>query len=242
VAAWGVREGLKVARPRAPFDAREARVAVWDAKWVLLLPVVVLGALFSGAATIVESAALAALYAFVVQVGLGRELSVRNDFRRVFSSCVATVGGVLIILGVAVGLTAWLVDAQVPSRLVEAAPQYIRSPLVFLLALNVFLLVVGMMMDIFSATFVVVPLIVPLGAAFGIHPVHLGIIFIANLELGYLTPPVGLNLFLASYRFDKPLAEVSVSVLPMLAIRALGVLLVTYVPWLTTGLLSLMGR
>ncbi|HLB45308.1 MAG TPA: TRAP transporter large permease subunit [Candidatus Limnocylindrales bacterium] len=242
VAAWGVREGLKVARPRAPFDAKEALAAVWDAKWALMLPVVVLGALFSGAATIVESAALAALYAFIVQIGLNRELSLVGDVRRVFSSCVATVGGVLIILGVAVGLTAYLVDAQVPSRLVEAAPQYIKSPFVFLLALNIFLLIVGMMMDIFSATFVVVPLIVPLGAAFGIHPVHLGVIFIANLELGYLTPPVGLNLFLASYRFEKPLLEVSAAVLPMLAIRTLGVLLVTYVPWLTTGLLTFMGR
>jgi len=242
VAAWGVREGLKIPRPRAPFDRREAAGAVWDAKWVLLLPVVVLGALFSGAATIVESAALAALYAFVVQVVLRRELSIVGDFRRVFANCVATVGGVLIILGVAVGLTAYLVDAQVPARLVEAAPAYIKSPLVFLLALNVFLLIVGCLMDIFSATFVVVPLLVPLGQLFGIHPVHLGIIFIANLELGYLTPPVGLNLFLASYRFEKPLLEVSVASLPMLAIRALGVLLVTYVPWLTTGLLGVLGR
>lgn len=242
VAAWGVREGLKIPKPQAPFDRREGLAALWDAKWVLLLPVVVLGALFSGAATIVESAALAALYAFVVQVVLKREISITRDFRRVFASCVATVGGVLIILGVAVGLTAWLVDAQVPARLVEAAPQYIRSPFVFLLALNIFLLVVGCLMDIFSATFVVVPLLVPLGAAFGIHPVHLGIIFIANLELGYLTPPVGLNLFLASYRFEKPLLEVSVAALPMLAIRAVGVLLVTYVPWLTTGVLTMMGR
>jgi len=242
VAAWGVREGLKIPKPHAPFDRREALAALWDAKWVLLLPVIVLGALFSGAATIVESAALAALYAFVVQVALMREISIPRDFRRVFANCVATVGGVLIILCVAVGLTAWLVDAQVPARLVEAAPQYIRSPFVFLLALNVFLLVVGCLMDIFSATFVVVPLLVPLGAAFGIHPVHLGVIFIANLELGYLTPPVGLNLFLASYRFEKPLLEVSVATLPMLAIRAIGVLLVTYVPWLTTGVLTLMGR
>jgi len=134
------------------------------------------------------------------------------------------------------------VDANVPARLSEWTLAYVKSPWVFLLALNGFLLIVGCLMDIFSATFVVVPLLVPLGQLFGIHPVHLGIIFIANLELGYLTPPVGLNLFLASYRFEKPLLEVSVASLPMLAIRALGVLLVTYVPWLTTGLLGVLGR
>ena len=121
----------------------------------------------------------------------------------------ATVGGVLVILGVAVGLTSYLIGADVPGRLLEWTQAYISSPMVFLLMLNLFLLVVGCLMDIYSAIVVVVPLIVPLGAAFGIHPVHLGIIFVANLELGYLTPPVGMNLFLASYRFKKPLLEVT---------------------------------
>jgi TRAP-type C4-dicarboxylate transport system permease large subunit len=149
---------------------------------------------------------------------------------------------VLIILGVAVGLTNYLVDADVPGRLLAWTQAYVDSRIVFLLGLNAFLIIVGCLMDIFSATFVVVPLIVPLGAAFGVHPVHLGIIFIANLELGYLTPPVGLNLFLSSYRFKRPLMEVAHAALPWLALRGAGVLLVTYVPWLTVGLLEWVGR
>jgi len=171
-----------------------------------------------------------------------RDLSFRRDLLRVFVDCVGIVGGVFVILGVAVGLTDYMVGAQIPARLLEWTQSYVHSPFVFLLGLNVFLLAVGCLMDIFSATVVVVPLIVPIGAAFGIHPVHLGIIFIANLELGYLTPPVGLNLFLASYRFNKPLLHVARASFPMLAILAFGVVIITYVPWLTTGLLRLFGR
>ena len=158
------------------------------------------------------------------------------------AECIAIVGGVLIILGVAVGLTDYMVGAQVPARVLEWTQVHVHSQMVFLLGLNLFLLAVGCLMDIFSATVVVVPLIVPLGAAFGIHPVHLGIIFIANLELGYLTPPVGLNLFLASYRFKRPLLDITRAVLPMTAILGTGVLIITYVPWLTTGVLRLFGR
>ena len=143
------------------------------------------------------------------------------------------VGGVLLILGVALGLTSYLVDAQVPMHLLEWAQAHIDSKWVFLLALNLLLIVVGCLMDIFSATAVVVPLIVPLALAYGVDPIHLGIIFIANLELGFLTPPVGVNLFLASYRFERPMSEITVAVLPWLAIRAVGVLAITYLPWLT---------
>ena len=162
--------------------------------------------------------------------------------REAFTECVVLVGGVLIILGVAVGFTAYLVDAEVPFRLVEWAEANIGSRLMFLLGLNIFLLLVGCVMDIFSAIFVVVPLIVPVAEQFGIHPLHLGIIFIANLELGFLTPPVGLNLFLASYRFDRPLLEVYRASIPLLVILGFGVLVITYVPWLTLGLLEWLGR
>jgi tripartite ATP-independent transporter DctM subunit len=241
VAAWGVQEAVRAGVPRTRFDAREAVAALWATKWEILLPVVVLVAIFGGYATVVEASALAALYAFVVQAFVHRDLAPRA-VGRVLVDCVTTIGGVLVILGVAVGLTGYLVQADVPGRLLERTQAYIGAQWVFLLALNLFLLVVGCLMDIFSATFVVVPLIVPLGQAFGVHPVHLGVIFIANLELGYLTPPVGLNLFLSSYRFNRPLAEVAVASLPMLAILGLGVLLITYVPWLTTGLLALAGR
>jgi tripartite ATP-independent transporter DctM subunit len=220
----------------------EAVRAIWGAKWELLLPFLALGAIFSGLATLVEAAALTAFYALFTQVVMHRDISLRKGLLKVFTECVVLVGGVLIILAVAQGLTSYLVDAQVPARLMEWAQQHIGSKVVFLLSLNILLLLVGCLMDIFSAIVVVVPLIVPLGAAFGVDPVHLGIIFVANLELGYLTPPVGLNLFLAAYRFERPLLSIWRSVLPMLAILAFGVLLVTYMPWLTLGLLRLLGR
>jgi len=242
IAGWGVREGIVTGAGRQPFALGEVWSALWEAKWEVAMPAVVLVAIFSGWATLVEASALTALYALVVQVVVHGDLSIRRDLLRVVTECVTLVGGVLIILGVAVGLTSYMVDAQIPMRLVAWAQESITSPFVFLLALNVFLLIVGGLMDIFSAIVVVVPLILPLGQAFGIHPVHLGIIFIANLELGYLTPPVGLNLFLASYRFKRPLLEVSVAALPMLGILGVGVLLITYVPWLTLAILDALGR
>jgi tripartite ATP-independent transporter DctM subunit len=240
LAAWGVREGIVTQAPRTPFHWAEARAALWEAKWELLLPVMAMGAIFSGVATIVEAAALTVLYAFLIQVYVHRDLRWRKGHvARVFRECLVLIGGVLLILGVAKGFSDWLVHAEVTGRAVEWVQTHIDSPLVFLLCLNLLLLLVGCLMDIFSATVVVVPLIVPLGAAFGIDPVHLGIIFVANLELGYLTPPVGLNLFLASYRFDKPLLTVYRAAVPMLVILGVGVLLITYVPPLTTGLLAL---
>jgi tripartite ATP-independent transporter DctM subunit len=242
VAAYGVRHGLRAGTGYVPFVAREAVAAAWTAKFELLLPGLILVVIFTGWATLVEAAAFAACWAFVTQTFVHRDLSLRRDAGRVLADAATTIGGVLIILGVAVGLTNYLVDADVPGRLLSWAQASVDSRLLFLLGLNLFLLVVGCLMDIFSATFVVVPLIVPLGAAFGVHPVHLGVIFIANLELGYLTPPVGMNLFLASYRFKRPLMEVVLAVLPWLALRAAGVLLVTYVPWFSLGLLDWLGR
>jgi tripartite ATP-independent transporter DctM subunit len=165
-----------------------------------------------------------------------------SDLARVFHQCLVLIGGVLLILGMAMGFSSYMVDAMIPSRALEWVQSHIDSRLVFLLCLNLFLLLVGAVMDIFSATVVIVPLIVPLGAAFGVHPIHLGIIFVANLELGYLTPPVGLNLFLASYRFDRPLLDLYRAAVPFLLILGVGVLLITYIPFLTTGLLAAFGR
>lgn len=241
-AAWGVRQGLVAGATRTPFDVREGLRALWAGKWELAMPFIVLGALFSGLATAIEAAAVIAAYAFVVQTAVHRDLTRARDVLRVFTECVTVVGGVLIILGVAVGLTNYLIGAQVPARLLEWTTAHISSRFTFLLGLNLFLLVVGCLMDIFSATVVVAPLLVPLGVAYEIHPVHLGIIFIANLELGYLTPPVGLNLFLASYRFKRPMLEICRAALPMLGILGVGVLVITYVPWITLGLLSWLGR
>jgi C4-dicarboxylate transporter, DctM subunit len=238
---WGVRQGPRVPSEKR-FNAREAGAALWNAKWELLLPVVAIVSLFSGFATPVEAAALTALYAFLAETVLHHDLGLRKDIGRVMTEAGLLVGGVLLILGVALGLTNYLVDAQIPSRAVDYVTQSVHSPYVFLLLLNVFLLIVGCLMDIFSAIVVVVPLIVPMGAAFGIDPVHLGIVFLANMELGYLTPPVGMNLFLASYRFGKPMHEVYRSIVPMLLVLLAGVLLITYVPLMTTALPNWFGK
>lgn len=241
IAIWGIRVGIQSGAGRQAFDAKVALQALWNAKWELMLPAFLVISILGGFATPVESAALGALYALVVQVFIHRDLKPFTDVPRVLRHTVVLLGGVLIILCVAMGLTSYLIDAQVPAELLTWVKSHIESPLAFLLLLNLFLLVVGCLMDIFSATVVVVPLIVPLGAAFGIDPIHLGIIFIANLELGYLTPPVGLNLFLASYRFKKPLLEIYRAALPGLLILGFGVLLITYFPFLTTALLPAVG-
>jgi tripartite ATP-independent transporter DctM subunit len=242
LAALGVREAIRTRAARSPFRVGELTSALWAAKWEMLLPVVVLWALFGGYATTSESAAIAALYALIVQRFVHRDLPTFKDVVRVARECVALVGGVLVILSIAMGLTNYLVNAQVPTLLIEWTQTHIESKAMFLLALNVFLLLVGTVMDIFSAIVVVVPLLLPLADAYDINYVHLGVIFIANLELGYLHPPLGLNLLLASYRFKKPVLEVTWATLPMLGILAIGVLLITYVPWLTMGLLQLLGR
>jgi C4-dicarboxylate transporter DctM subunit len=233
---WGVRTGSREAAASGHFDAGEAGRALWEAKWELLIPVVALVSLFSGLATPVESSAITALYAFIVETLVYRDLDLVKDVPRVMGECGLLVGGVLLILGVAMGFTDYLFTANVPEKLVLLAREFIASRWVFLLVLNLFLLVVGCLMDIFSAIVVVAPLIIPLGNEFGFDPVHLGIIFLANLELGFLTPPVGMNLFLSSYRFKKPMIEVTRSILPMLGILLIGVLLISYIPALTTTL------
>ncbi len=242
LAAWGVREGFVTRAQRTPFRMGEAFAASWEAKWELMLPVFVVGMFVGGVATLVESAPMAALYTVIVQRYIHRDLPTWKDVFRVSADCIALVGGVLLILAVAAGLTDYLVFAQIPARLIEWTQAHVQSKLVFLLFLNVFLLGVGTLMDIFSAIVVVVPLILPLAEIYGLNYVHLGIIFVANLELGFLHPPLGLNLLLASVRFKKPVLEVTWSTLPMLGILAFGVLLITYVPWLTLGLLHWMGR
>lgn len=237
VALWGLREGKRERIGGGPFSGRELARSAWAAKWEVALPALVIALLLSGRATAVEAAGASVVYAAIVGLLVHRDVPWRS-LPKVFAECTVVVGGVLLILGVALGFTSYLVDAQVPMRLLDWSQENLGSRWAFLLVLNLLLLVVGCLMDIFSAIAVVVPLITPLGLAFGVDPVHLGIIFIANLELGFLTPPVGVNLFLASYRFEKPMAEVTRSVLPFLAILAVGVLVITYVPWLTTVFLD----
>ena len=233
---WLIERKSKKKQPPARFNPIEAARAAWEAKWELLLPVVALVTLFGGFATPVEAAAVTALYAFIVETFIYRDLKIVGDIPRVMTECGLIIGGVLLIIGVAMGFTNFLIDARIPDLAVEWATGAIHSPWVFLLLLNLFLLVVGCLMDIFSAIIVVVPLIVPLGEAFGINPVHLGIIFMANLQLGYLTPPVGMNLFLSSYRFNRPMPEIIRAVIPMFLVLLVGVILITYLPFLTTFL------
>ena len=233
---WGASRASADPSSRPSFDLKEAALAISAAKWELLLPVVALTTLFGGFATPAEAAAVTALYAFTVEALIYRDINIFRDTPKVMTECGLLVGGVLLILGVAMGFNNFLIDAQIPDQAVAWVKATIHSPLLFLLALNVLLLVVGCLMDIFSAIVVVVPLIIPMGLAYGIDPIHLGIIFLANLELGYLTPPVGMNLFLASYRFDKPLTEVYRSVIPMFLVLLAGVLLITYIPALTLTL------
>ncbi|MBR0565505.1 TRAP transporter large permease subunit [Azoarcus sp. L1K30] len=223
-------------------DRGETLAAVNAAKWELAIPLVTFGGLASGLVTPTETAALTALYAFFIEVVIYRDLSLRRDVPRVMTECGLLVGGIILILGMALGFTNYLIDAQITEQVSDWVQSSITSPWVFLLALNLVLLLVGAFMDIFSAIIVVTPLIVPIGKAFGIDPVHLGIIFLANMELGFLTPPVGMNLFFASYRFGKPVGEVARAVLPALAVLGAGVLLITYWPALSLFLPRLVAH
>jgi C4-dicarboxylate transporter DctM subunit len=232
---WGIRKGPKDAADRPTFRWSEAGAALWDAKWEMAIPAIAIGSLFT-VPTTVEAAAVTATYALLVATVIHRDLRPIKDLPRVMTECGLLVGGVLLILGVALGFTHYLVDAQFPDQMVEWATATVKSKWLFLLGLNVVLLFVGGLVEIYAAIIVVVPLLVPLGVAFGIDPIHLGIIFLANMELGFLCPPVGLNLLLSSYRFNKPMAEVTRATFPMLLVLLIGVLLITYIPPLTTFL------
>jgi len=238
VAGWAAGQGWLGHATRTPFSAREAGAAVRESKWDLFLPVMVLGTIATGVATLVEAAALTVAYTLLVECVIHRGLRISVDIPRVAVECATLIGGFMIILSVALGFTNYLVIAEVPMRALGWAQTHIESPIVFLLALNVFLIVVGALMDIYSAIVVVVPLITPMAAAYGIDPLHLAIVFLANMELGYLMPPMGENLFLSAYRFDKPLTSIYRSTLPYTAILLIAVLLITYVPWLTLGLVE----
>lgn len=225
---------------RKPFSARSAARALHGASWELLLPFLVLGLFLAGQATIVEASALGAAYALLVSVGVRRDLPTFSSVREVLAESGVLIGVVLVILGVATAFNGYLVDAEIPQRVVEMARSRLDNRYALLLAINVLLLVVGCVLDIFSAIIIFVPLLLPVALAFDINPVHLGIVFLANLELGYLTPPVGMNLFLASIVYRRPLPEIWRTVLPFLAVLLAMVLLLTYVPlisllWISPG-------
>jgi endonuclease/exonuclease/phosphatase family metal-dependent hydrolase len=233
VAMWGSWRGWRSGAPRQPFVWREAAAAVWSAKWELLTPAVILTSMFGGYTSLVESAALTVIYALIVEVLIHRDIHIFRDVPRIAIECVTLVGGFLIILGVAQALATYLSLAEIPDQLLQWVQATIHSRGVFLLALNAFLIIVGAIGETFSAIFVLVPLIAPMARYYGIDPIHLGVIFIANMELGYLIPPMGANLFLSSYRFNKPLIEIWKSTLPYLALLLAVLMLVTYIPAIT---------
>jgi C4-dicarboxylate transporter DctM subunit len=238
---FGIVYAVKTQPAREPFNFKEVFSAVKESIWEILLPIIILLGYFGGLTTLEESGAIALLYTLIIEVFINRDLRIR-DLPQVLLKCIPVIGGVLVILALAKGLSYFMVDAEIPMQLTAWMKANIGSKYVFLLLLNIALLITGCFMDIFSAILVVVPLILPLGDLFGVNPVHLGIIFLANMELGYLTPPVGLNLFLASYRFEQPMVKIYRSVLPFFFIQLATVLLITYLPVLSTGLLSLLGK
>jgi C4-dicarboxylate transporter DctM subunit len=242
VALYGIRVGRKAATgERRRFSWREAGRAGWAAKWELLLPVFVIALFASGLASMVETAAAACAYAVVVECAIARDIPLRQ-LPGVLLRAAALMGAVLILLSVAMGLTGYLVEAQIPDQVLAWVKLHIQSQTVFLLALNGLLLVLGSVLEIYSAIVILAPLIAPIGVAFGVDPIHLGVIFLANLELGFLFPPVGLNLFLSSSRFGRPLPQLYRHVLPFLLILGIGVLLITYMPSLSIGVLKLFGK
>ena len=224
-----------------PEDAHETHPNAWQslkaARWELPLPFVILGGIYSGYFAVSEAASVTALYVLVIEVFILKEIKL-SRLVHIIRESMMLVGGIMIILGVSMASTNYLIDTEVPTRLFDFIQQHIESKLTFLILLNIFLLILGMMLDIFSALVIIVPIILPIAVGYGIHPVHLGIIFLANMQLGYFTPPVGMNLFIASYRFEKPVMTLYRATIPFFFILLLAVLIITYWPWLTLALIE----
>jgi tripartite ATP-independent transporter DctM subunit len=234
LALYALYTGVRVNVPRHTYSSASLIISVRQGLGDILLPVLVIAGIFGGFVTVSEAAACTALYVLALESVVHRSINLRTQLGTLLGDTAVLVGSILIILGVAMGLTNLLIDAQLPMHLLAWMEHSIDSQLEFLILLNIFLLLVGAMMDIFSATMVVVPLILPLAQRFGIDPVHLGIIFLANLEIGYSTPPVGINLFIASQRFNKPVLVLFRAALPFLLLMLLWLGMVTYLPLLST--------
>lgn len=234
--AWGLWVTREHPVPRTPFSGKEVLAATREAIWEIPLPFIVLGGIFGGIFAVSEAAAVTAFYLIIVEVFIHREVSLKQ-LPEVVKESMTMIGGILLILASALAMTNYLVDAEVPTQLFDWIRQHVDSKLTFLILLNIFLLALGAILDVFSAIVIMVPLIVPIAMGYGIHPVHLGIIFLANMQLGYLTPPVGMNLFIASYRFNRPITEIYQSTIAMMLILVLCVLVITYWPALSLSTL-----
>jgi len=217
--------------------AAERWQALKETAWEIPLPFIIIGGIYGGLFTATEAAAVTAIYVFIIEVFIYRDISIKKGLPVVVRKSMEMVGSIIVILAAALGLANYFTDAQIPAKILAEMQTFITSPFVFLLFLNVFLLLVGALMDIFSAIMVIVPIIIPIANSFGIHPVHLGIIFLANLGIGYTTPPVGMNLFIASLRFEKSITFLYRAALPFLIILLLSLVLITYIPALSLGIL-----
>ncbi|GJM44165.1 MAG: hypothetical protein DHS20C21_10070 [Gemmatimonadota bacterium] len=235
---YGARRGRSVGMQTTPFRRERAGKAIREAIWEIPLPFVVLGGIYSGGVTVMEAASITALYALIVEVLVYRDIRIRQ-LPSIVGESMVLVAGILVILASAFGLTNYLIDAEVPMNMLDWMQGAFSSKWTFLIALNVFLLIVGSLMDIFSALIVVVPLILPIARGYGVDPTHLGIIFLTNLEIGYSTPPIGLNLFISSYRFRRSIVELYRASLPFLAILLVALVVITYVPALSLFLVEL---
>ena len=237
LSGYSVWKNRAVRVPLSDFSWKKVRSAVREAAWEIPLPIVVLGGIYSGYFAISEAAAVTALYVLIVDVLILREIPLRK-LPAVMRESMVLVGGILIILGMSLASTNYMIDAGVPQKLLEYVGLFVSSQLSFLLLLLLFLLVLGAILDIFSAIVLVVPLILPVAIQFGVNPVHLGIVFLATMQLGYITPPVGLNLFIASYRFDRPIVELYLSTLPFFFILLISVAFIAFWPGLSLALLN----
>jgi tripartite ATP-independent transporter DctM subunit len=240
VIVFGIIASVRVKIPVEPFRLKKALVSLKGSALEIILPFFLVTSYFTGFLSLVEIGAAALVYIFIVETLIHRDIALK-DIPRVFLKAAPIIGGVLAILALSQSLSFYIIDTNAPANLAEWMQSAVSSKVLFLLLLNLALLVVGCLMDIFSAILIILPLVVPLGQAYGIDPVHLGIIFIINLEVGFLTPPVGLNLFLASYRFKKPFVEICRCVFPFLVIQFVVVMLVTYVPALSLWLTGFFG-
>ncbi len=234
---YSLFKGSRAGTPIVRSSVREMRHAIRESIWEIPLPFVVLGGIYTGYFAVSDAAAITAFYVLFVEVLIHREVRIK-DLVSIIKESMVLVGGILIILGVALAYTNYLIDAQVPLKILAFIKEHITSKWAFLILLNIFLLIVGCMIDIFSALVVVVPLILPLSQAYGIDPIHLGIIFLTNLGIGYSTPPVGINLFIASYRFGRPILRLYVASLPFLAILLVGLIVITYLPGISLFLIK----
>jgi tripartite ATP-independent transporter DctM subunit len=237
LSGYSVWKNRAVRVPLSDFSWKEVRSALREAMWEIPLPIVVLGGIYSGYFAISEAAAVTALYVLIVDVFILREISLRK-LPDIMRESMVLVGGILVILGMSLASTNYMIDTGVPQKLLEYVSLMVTSELSFLLLLLLFLLVLGAILDIFSAIVLVVPLILPVAMQFGVDPVHLGIVFLATMQLGYITPPVGLNLFIASYRFDRPVVELYISTLPFFIFLLIAVAIITFWPGLSLALLG----